>query len=200
MMEVRYIVEDDSLRKVLLRDISKQIYKGNSLFCLVKLCDFLLVLLFSALVYYFFRRLGGLIDAGVIECCAAYDEDFSVRFFNHLRWALLIGAYLVMMYAVVIRPAIISRLIRQMSTVLIRGENLLAVRDDGLYHAGHYGHSLLRYSEVRRVADMRGFLVIFVGRGHFHAVPYSAFTSDEQRKQFADLLRSKVDGAEHQGF
>ena len=192
MMEVRYIVEDDSLRKVLLRDISKQIYKGNSLFCLVKLCDFLLVLLFSALVYYFFRRLGGLIDAGVIECCAAYDEDFSVRFFNHLRWALLIGAYLVMMYAVVIRPAIISRLIRQMSTVLIRGENLLAVRDDG--------HSLLRYSELRRVADMRGFLVIFVGRGHFHAVPYSAFTSDEQRKQFADLLRSKVDGAEHQGF
>ena len=76
-----------------------------------------------------------------------------------------------------------------------RGENLLAVRDDGLYHAGHYGHTLLHYREVRRMADMRGFLVIFVGSGYFHAVPYSAFASDEERKQFADLLQSKLEAA-----
>ena len=38
-------------------------------------------------------------------------------------------------------------------------------------------------------------LWFFVGSGYFHAVPYSAFASDEERKRFADLLQSKLEAA-----
>ena len=161
---------------------------------LIKLCDWLLLWPFVGIVAFVFFQIGGLIETGLIDW---YIEEGYPQFRTlvWMRWVLLIGASLAVLYAIAIRPAMNNQLLQQTLNQHIRGENLLPVRDDGLYHAGHYGHTLLHYREVRRMADMRGFLVIFVGSGYFHAVPYSAFASDEERKRFADLLQSKLEAA-----
>ena len=193
-MEVRFTIEDSPQRKALLKDIAKQVYRGKPLTRLIKLCDLLLLLPFVGIAAFVFFQIGDLIETGLIDW---YIEEGYPQFRTlvWMRWVLLIGAYLTVLYAIAIRPAMNNRLLQQTLNQHIRGENLLAVRDDGLYHAGHYGHTLLHYREVRRMADMRGFLVIIVGSGYFHAVPYSAFASDEERKQFADLLQSKLEAA-----
>ena len=193
-MEVRYTIEDSPQRKALLKDIAKQVYRGKPLARLIKLCDWLLLWPFVGIAAFVFFQIGDLIETGLIDW---YIEEGHPQFRTlvWMRWVLLIGAYLTVLYAIAIRPAMNNRLLQQTLNQHIRGENLLAVRDDGLYHAGHYGHTLLHYREVRRMADMRGFLVIIVGSGYFHAVPYSAFASDEERKQFADLLQSKLEAA-----
>ena len=193
-MEVRFTIEDSPQRKALLKDIAKQVYRGKPLTRLIKLCDLLLLLPFVGIAAFVFFQIGDLIETGLIDW---YIEEGYPQFRTlvWMRWVLLIGAYLAVLYAIAIRPAMNNRLLQQTLSQLIHGENLLAVRDDGLYHAGHYGHTLLHYREVHRMADMRGFLVVFVGSGHFHAVPYSAFASDEERKQFADLLQSKLEAA-----
>ncbi len=193
-MEVRYTIQDSPQHKALLKDIAKQVYRGKPLARLIKLCDVLLLLPFAGIAAFVFFQIGGLIDTGLLDWCMEEGHP-QFRALVWTRWALLIGTYLAVQYAVAIRPAMNSRLIRQALSSFIYGENLLAVHDDGLYHAGHYGHTLLHYHEVRRIADMRGFLVIFVGNGHFHAVPYSAFASDKERQQFADLLQSKLAAA-----
>ena len=169
-------------------------YRGKPLTRLIKLCDLLLLLPFVGIAAFVFFQIGDLIETGLIDW---YIEEGYPQFRTlvWMRWVLLIGAYLAVLYAIAIRPAMNNQLLQQTLNQHIRGENLLAVRDDGLYHAGHYGHTLLHYREVRRMADMRGFLVIFVGSGYFHAVPYNAFASDEERKQFANLLQSKLEAA-----
>ena len=191
-MQVRYPVDNSPARKALLSSLSKQVYRGQPLIRLIRLGDALVLLPFLALAAYFFFEAGSLIRNGIADWFEP-DEMPLLHELGWMRWAMLLGAYLVMLYATCLRPHLIYRLTQRSLNSLIEGDNVLEIREDGLYHAGHYGHTVFNYSEVRRVDDdLRGFVVALIGCGHFHAVPYSAFADEAQRQQFVHLLRSKA--------
>ncbi|MDO4795890.1 MAG: YcxB family protein [Brachymonas sp.] len=191
-MQVRYTVEDNPARKALASALSKQIYRGQPLIRLIRLGDALVLLPFLALAAYFFFETGALIRNGITEWFEP-DEMPLLHQLGWMRWAMLLGAYLVMLYAICLRPHLIYRLTQRTLNSLTKGDNVLEIREDGLYHAGYYGHTVLHYSAVRQVIDdLRGFVVVRIDRGYAHAVPHSAFADEAQRQQFTQLLRSKA--------
>lgn len=191
-MQVRYPVDNSPARRALVSALSKQIYRGQPLIRLIRLGDALVLLPFLALAAYFFLQAGKLLNNGITDWFEP-DEMPLIHDLGWMRWAMLLGAYLVMLYATCLRPHLIYRLMRHTINSLIEGDNVLGIREDGLYHAGHYGHTVFNYSAVHEVDDdLRGFVVIRIGRGHFHAVPHSAFADEAQRQQFVQLLRNKA--------
>lgn len=191
-MQVRYPVDNSPARKALVSALSKQIYRGQPLIRLIRLGDALVLLPFIMLAAYFFFQAGTPIRNGITEWFEP-DEMPLIHELGWMRWAMLLGAYLVALYATFLRPHLIYRLMRHTINSMIEGDNALEIREDGLYHAGHYGYTVFNYSEVRQVDDdLRGFVVLRIGRGHFHAVPHSAFANEAERQQFTQLARSKA--------
>ena len=169
----------------LQKKISRRIYKGNKLVRRLKIYDvalFLPYLVLLVLTHYHIRDLQEMLG----DC---YEPNYS----PWLGWLLVIGGYFIFGYATVFRPIFVNKIFReQVKAELTDCEQVVRIQEDGLYLQNALVRSVFFYTKVRAVENIDNCLVIFLGSGHFQAIPYNAFSDEDQRMAFEHLLKSKM--------
>jgi hypothetical protein len=74
----------------------------------------------------------------------------------------------------------------------ILGWHAVEVDDDGFHEETRHGKSSVTWSGVLSVRDESGFVFLDVDRGHAHAIPSRAFSSDEDRRAFVDFVATHM--------
>ena len=183
-MEIRYQLPTAEYA-ALQKKISRRIYKGNKMVRRLKIYDvalFLPYLVLLVLTHYHIRDLHEMLG----DC---YEPNYS----PWLGWLLVIGGYFIFGYATVFRPIFVNKIFREQVKEDLTGcEQVVRIQEDGLYLQTALGRSVFFYTKVRAVENIDNCLVIFLGSGHFQAIPYNAFADEDQRMAFEHLLKSKM--------
>ena len=183
-MEIRYQLPTAEYA-ALQKKISRRIYTGNKLVRRLKIYDvalFLPYLVLLVLTHYHIRDLQEMLG----DC---YEPNYS----PWLGWLLVIGGYFIFGYATVFRPIFVNKIFReQVKAELTDCEQVVRIQEDGLYLQNALVRSVFFYTKVRAVENIDNCLVIFLGSGHFQAIPYNAFSDEDQRMAFEHLLKSKM--------
>lgn len=183
-MEIRYQLPTAEYA-ALQKKISRRIYKGNKMVRRLKIYDvalFLPYLVLLVLTHYHIRDLQEMLG----DC---YESNYS----SWLGWLLVIGGYFIFAYATVFRPIFVNKIFReQVKAELTDCEQVVRIQEDGLYLQNALVRSVFFYTKVRAVENIDNCLVIFLGSGHFQAIPYNAFADEDQRMAFEHLLKSKM--------
>ena len=183
-MEIRYQLPTTEYA-ALQKKISRRIYKGNKMVRRLKIYDvalFVPYLVLLVLTHYHIRDLQEMLG----DC---YEPNYS----PWLGWLLVIGGYFIFAYATVFRPLFVNKIFReQVKAELTDCEQVVRIQEDGLYLQNALVRSVFFYTKVRAVENIDNCLVIFLGSGHFQAIPYNAFADEDQRMAFEHLLKSKM--------
>lgn len=183
-MEIRYQLPTAEYT-ALQKKISRRIYKGNKMVRRLKIYDvalFFPYLVLLVLTHYHIRDLQEMLG----DC---YEPNYS----PWLGWLLVIGGYFIFGYATVFRPIFVNKIFReQVKAELTDCEQVVRIQEDGLYLQNALVRSVFFYTKVRAVENIDNCLVIFLGSGHFQAIPYNAFADEDQRMAFEHLLKSKM--------
>ena len=183
-MEIRYQLPTAEYA-ALQKKISRRIYKGNKMVRRLKIYDvalFFPYLVLLVLTHYHIRDLQEMLG----DC---YEPNYS----PWRGWLLVIGGYFIFAYATVLRPLFVNKIFReQVNEDLTDCEQVVRIQEDGLYLQNALARSVFFYTKVRAVENIDNCLVIFLGSGHFQAIPYNAFADEDQRMAFEHLLKSKM--------
>ncbi len=68
----------------------------------------------------------------------------------------------------------------------------LGVDDEGLWSQGPHGESFTRWSGWQSVEEHRGMVLLYHDNAHVHAIPFAAFATTEERREFIAHVRAKV--------
>ena len=183
-MEIRYRISPAEYAGI-QKYAAKQIYAGNKQLKRLSFYDMALFLPYTLLMILAFLETGDWQDS--------FNEWYENNYTGWVRWILLIGIYVILYYATSLRPMLINKLVRQQVTdTLFDGELTVRIQEDGLYAANSLTQSLYFYSRIPKIRNFNQYLIIFIGTGHFIAVPYHAFSDENQRVEFENLLKSKI--------
>lgn len=183
-MEIRYrlpLAEYQAIQ----RKISNHIYKNNKLLHRLRWYDIILFWPYLALVLF--------ISFQIIDLQYILEDCYEINYSQWFAWFLLIGSCLILLYAIVLRPALVNKIFRsQVTDELADGEQVMRIQEDGLYLQNSLASSVYSYARIRDIKNIDNFLGIFLGNGYFVAVPHNAFTDETQRLTFENLLKSKL--------
>lgn len=183
-MEIRYQLPTAEYA-ALQKKISRRIYNGNKLVRRLRIYDMALFLPYLVLVILTRHHIRNLQE--MLGDC--YEPNYS----SWLGWLLVIGSYFIFVYATIFRPIFVNKIFREQVKEDLTGcEQVVRIQEDGLYLQTALGRSVFFYTKVRAVENIDNFLVIFLGSGHFQAIPYNAFADEDQRMAFEHLLKSKM--------
>ena len=68
----------------------------------------------------------------------------------------------------------------------------LGVDDEGLWSQGPHGESFTRWSGWQSVEEHRDLVLLYHDNAHVHPIPFTAFTSPEERREFIAHVRAKI--------
>ena len=183
-MEIRYQLPTAEYA-ALQKKISRRIYKGNKLVRRLRIYDMALFLPYLVLVILTRHHIRNLQE--MLGDC--YEPNYS----SWLGWLLVIGSYFIFVYATIFRPIFVNKIFREQVKEDLTGcEQVVRIQEDGLYLQNALVRSVFFYTKVRAVENIDNCLVIFLGSGHFQAIPYNAFADEDQRMAFEHLLKSKM--------
>lgn len=127
---------------------------------------------------------------------ADWQEEFYDWFESHVMWWLgwgLVGyAFLIEIYATLIRPSIYNLKILRDNKNVTESTTEIEIQSQGLFYKTGMFEGIYRYSFISQVLDMQGYLVMILNGTHFIAVPHTAFDSNEHRQAFYDQLVGKI--------
>jgi hypothetical protein len=70
--------------------------------------------------------------------------------------------------------------------------HIVEIQDDALYEETKYNRSYFYWNGVNKIVRRAGYIAVYVTKHMAHIIPASAFNSRNQRKEFFDLVNSKI--------
>ena len=70
--------------------------------------------------------------------------------------------------------------------------HIVEIQDDALYEETKYNRSYFYWNGVNKIVRRAGYIAVYVTKHMAHIIPDSAFNSRIQRKEFFDLVNSKI--------
>jgi hypothetical protein len=71
-------------------------------------------------------------------------------------------------------------------------KHIVEIQDDALYEETKYNRSYFYWNGVNKIVRRAGYIAVYVTKHMAHIIPASAFNSRNQRKEFFDLVNSKI--------
>ena len=184
-MEVTYQPVLDKNYTKAVKKISRDIYKHNKFFKVMRLGDFLLYLFFLLpSIFLAFE----LMDWGeyLYDCY----ENILAYYAGYILFAISMLSFF---YALIIRPYLNMYMIKnQIGDKMEKGSQTIRIQEDGLYIKIDLCQTLYSYHYIHHIENKYGYLVIRVGSGLFLDIPHSAFQNDAHREAFESALQEKI--------
>ena len=184
-MEITYQTVLDKNYTKAVKKISRDIYKHNKFFKVMRLGDFLLYLFFLLpSIFLAFE----LMDWGeyLYDC---YENILAY----YAGYILFVISMLSFFYALIIRPYLNMCMIKnQIGDKMEKGSQTIRIQEDGLYIKIDLCQTLYSYHYIHHIENKYGYLVIRVGSGLFLDIPHSAFQNDAHREAFESALQEKI--------
>ena len=184
-MEITYQTVLDKNYTKAVKKISRDIYKHNKFFKVMRLGDFLLYLFFLLpSIFLAFE----LMDWGeyLYDCY----ENILAYYAGYILFAISMLSFF---YAVLIRPYLNTKAFQsQVYGEVNKEKRTIRIQEDGLYIKIDLCQTLYSYHYIYHVENIYGYLIIRVGSGLFLDIPHSAFQDDAHREAFEAALREKI--------
>ena len=184
-MEITYQTVLDKNYTKAVKKISRDIYKHNKFFKVMRLGDFLLYLFFLLpSIFLAFE----LMDWGeyLYDCY----ENILANYAGHI---LLIISLCSFFYAVCLRPYLNTKAFQsQVYEEANKEKRTIRIKEDGLCSEIALCQTLYSYHYIHHIENHYGYLTIRIGSGQYLSIPHSAFQDDAHREAFEAALREKI--------
>lgn len=184
-MEITYQTVLDKNYTKAVKKISRDIYKHNKFFKVMRLGDFLLYLFFllpSLFIAFFMRNWA--------EVLYDYYENILAYYAGYILFAISMLSFF---YAVLIRPYLNTKAFQsQVYGEVNKGKRTIRIQEDGLCSEIALCQTLYNYRYIHHIENHYGYLMIRVDTGLFFLIPHSAFQDDDHREAFEAALREKI--------
>jgi len=184
-MEITYQTVLDKNYTKAVKKISRDIYKHNKFFKVMRLGDFLLYLFFLLpSIFLAFE----LMDWGeyLYDCY----ENILANYAGHI---LLIISLCSFFYAVCLRPYLNTKAFQsQVYGEVNKEKRTIRIQEDGLCSEIALCQTLYNYRYIHHIENHYGYLTIRIGSGQYLSIPHSAFQDDAHREAFEAALREKI--------
>ena len=184
-MEITYQTVLDKNYTKAVKKISRDIYKHNKFFKVMRLGDFLLYLFFLLpSIFLAFE----LMDWGeyLYDCY----ENILANYAGHI---LLIISLCSFFYAVCLRPYLNTKAFQsQVYEEANKEKRTIRIKEDGLCSEIALCQTLYNYRYIHHIENHYGYLTIRIGSGQYLSIPHSAFQDDAHREAFEAALREKI--------
>jgi len=74
----------------------------------------------------------------------------------------------------------------------VLGKHKFRISDEGLWSSIESGESLLKWKGIQSIETTKKYIFVFVDTHMAHVIPKRCFKSEEESKQFLDILESKA--------